>query len=155
MASKSFFFALVLSITTVSALAACSSPPPLISPLKSPMASPVIPPTPGAAESAVKGAVMHADGTTPFDRIEVFFAAVTRQNGEGIYVVNTASSPWTVTSTDGAFKSFPMPPGEYVIVVGDPVGKNAVITDKSGKPKVWQTVAGQVLDVGTLKVTIP
>lgn len=144
----------VLSCVCILALAACNSAPPTESPLRSPLPSPAAVQTPSADKAAVSGVVMRADGTTPFGAVEVFFAQVTRSNGNGVYVVDTASSPWAATAADGSFRTAPMPPGEYVIVIGDPIGKNVVVVDDTGKPKVWQMNAGQVLDVGTLSVDI-
>ncbi len=73
---------------------------------------------------------------------------------EGAFVVEGATSPSDITDENGFFAFTGLKPGEYVIVVGDLIGKNVIISEPSGKAKIWTTEGGKVLDVGTLEVDL-
>jgi hypothetical protein len=84
----------------------------------------------------------------------VWLAEVHRQGDQAIYVLNAVSSPGIYSDENGTFIFNNVDPHEYVIIIGDPEGQNQVVNDETGKPKVWNFTAGQIFDIGELKVTL-
>ncbi len=73
---------------------------------------------------------------------------------DGAFVLNGAESPNATIKDDSSFAFAAVPPGDYVIVVGDPMGVNAVVLAPDGKAKVVTLEAGRTLDVGNLEVEL-
>src|SRR3989337_20516 len=71
---------------------------------------------------------------------------------EGVFVLEGATSPGDITDEQGYFSIIDIEPGEYVIVVGEAIGNNEIITETSGKAKIFIAEKDTVLDVGTLEV---
>ena len=84
----------------------------------------------------------------------VWLAEVVRQGDQGVYVLDSASSPGIYTDENSVFVIANINPGEYVIVVGDPEGQYEIVTDSSGIAKVWNIPPDQIYDVGDLKVAL-
>lgn len=75
------------------------------------------------------------------------------QKTDGIFVLDTAHSPGTITRTDGLFTFINIEPADYVIIVGDVMGVHAIILESDGRVKIFRAEANQTLDVGTLEIT--
>jgi hypothetical protein len=110
-------------------------------------------PTPESGEAVVTGKVFSTTTNQPL-KTQVWLAEVHRQGDQAVYVLNAVSSPGIYSDETGVFVLENITPQEYVIVVGNPEGQNEVINDDAGKPKVWNVPAGQIYDVGELKVTL-
>jgi hypothetical protein len=108
---------------------------------------------PQSGKATVTGKVISTISNKPLATI-VWLAEVTRQGDQGAYVLNAASSPSIYANANGVFVLTNVAPREYVIIVGNPESQNEVIKDSSGKPKVWNIVADQVIDTGELRVAL-
>jgi hypothetical protein len=84
----------------------------------------------------------------------VRLAEVVRSGDEGAYVLDQAFSPGARTDNDGYFIFENIPAMEYVLIVGDVQHSFKVIENEDKKPRVWNALADQILDVGVLKVTL-
>lgn len=148
---------LIIVMTTILACSSAQATPvsdgtPLDSPLSSPFAKPVVTPAQGA--SAVTGVILSQENGQPLSGISVHLAEVFRQGNEAAYILNTATSPSTVTDRAGQFAISNIPPREYVIVIGDPSARYAILTEPDGRAKVWSTQPGKILDIGIHRVTL-
>lgn len=110
-------------------------------------------PQPAPGKSTVTGIVVSLSNQ-PVVQVPVWLAEVVRQSGEGIYILDSRSSPGAYTDEKGVFVIPDVSPGEYVIVVGDPEFRYEIITEASGKAKVWSIPPDQIFEVGELKVAI-
>ncbi len=112
-------------------------------------------PTPETGKSSLSGLLVDKAGL-PLGNITIRLAEVYRDNensSEGAYVLDTAFSPGTITDESGFFFFENIKPVEYVIVVGDIENNNyEIISQEDGRPKVWQAVEGQILNVGKLQI---
>lgn len=106
---------------------------------------------PESGKAIVTGKIISTISNKPLKTI-VWLAEVHRQGDQGVYVLNAVSSPGIYTDENGIFVLANIDPREYVIVVGNPEGQNEVITDSSGKPKIWNITADLIYDTGELKV---
>ncbi len=118
--------------------------------------SPVTTPAPDAA--VVYGRVVAADTKKPQALVgmpvrlaQVFWNA---DKSDGAFVLEGATSPSALIQEDGYFLFPNVVPADYVIVVGDPFGQNAIITEPNGKARVITLEAGKTLDLGKLEVTL-
>ncbi len=70
-------------------------------------------------------------------------------------VLNTASSPMNTTDVDGYFIIPQVPPGEFVVVVGDPYEKHEIIENPDTRmAQTYFVEAGRVTEIGELNVDI-
>lgn len=160
MIRKKFLPLCLLPALVMTALSACSSAQAtpasdsisLDSPLSSPLAKPVT--TPAQDVAAVTGVILSQENGQPLSGISVHLAQVFRQGNEAAYILNTATSPSTVTDRAGQFAISNIPPREYVIVIGDPSARYAILTEPDGRAKVWSTQPGKILDIGIHRVTL-
>jgi hypothetical protein len=74
---------------------------------------------------------------------------------DGNFVIDGANSPGAYTAQDGTFVIANLPPGEYMVVVGDLIGINEVIKTPEGPTKVFTAEAGKLTNLGTLEVNLP
>lgn len=112
-------------------------------------------PTPEIGKSNLRGYLVDGNGL-PLRNTTVRLAEVYREseNSEnGAYLLDTAFSPGTITDASGFFLFQNIEPGEYVLVVGDiENNKYEIISQQNGLPRVWLTIADQVMDIGIIKV---
>lgn len=73
---------------------------------------------------------------------------------DGAFVLEGATSPSALIAEDGSFILSNVPPADYVIVVGDPVGSNVIISEANGRARVITLEAGEVFNVGRLEVAL-
>mgnify|MGYP005855816641 CR=1 FL=1 len=110
------------------------------------------------AKSAVVGQIRTTAGgqRRPLSGTPVLLAQVhwNAQRTDGAFAFLGSGGPRAVTEPDGSFAVMDLPPGEYVILVGDPLGQNQIITSPSGKPQVFSAPAGQPLDIGQIDVNL-
>jgi hypothetical protein len=121
---------------------------------KTPLVQATAIPEPDAEKTTVTGKIFSTSLNKPYPKAPVWLAEVFRQGDEGAYIVDTTFSPSNFADDQGIFVIANTDPREYVIVVGDPQGAYEVVTDDAGKPRVWQTEAGKILDVGQLNINM-
>jgi len=102
----------------------------------------------------VTGKVISLSNNNPLSDTDVWLANVVRQEGQGIYFLDSVSSPGVKTNEDGIFIIENIDPGEYVIIIGDPEIQYEIISENSGKAKVWNVPVGEIYDVGEFYVKI-
>jgi hypothetical protein len=110
---------------------------------------------PSSETGVLRGRIISALTTEPLGTTVVIFAEVTRQNGEAVMVLNTATSPTTISDVDGYFILTSVPPGEYVMVVGDPYEVHDIIEDPATQmARFYFSEAGKVTEIGEISVDI-
>jgi hypothetical protein len=124
------------------------------SPLASPLIGVVTAVPPAAGKSTVTGVILSAASNVPLSEVSVYLAPVYRQDGNAAYILDTASSPSTLTNATGQFIAKDIAPGEYVVVIGDPSASYAILNEPSDEAKVWKVDANAVLDIGMHSVTL-
>ncbi|GEM_PF-772986 len=75
---------------------------------------------------------------------------------DGIFVVDGASSPSTITDEQGKFLFANIKPGQYVIVVGELTGINEIVAESndSNKAKIFTVESDKILDVKEIEVKL-
>ena len=121
---------------------------------KTPPSTIVPTPTLAAGTASVVGQVTSVQSGKPLANRPVWLAPITYQGDEGVYALDTAFSPGSKTDQDGKFRIVNVEPKDYVLVVGDPNSDYQIISEPSGKARVWKLQADQTLDVGVLNVTL-
>lgn len=111
---------------------------------------------PESGTGVIKGFAISKETTKPLTDTFVMLADVYREGDVGAYVLDAAHSPFATSDIESGFFLFSnVPPGEYVIVIGDPYGKQGVAPDESGeKVGTWLVEENKVLDVGELHVVL-
>ena len=110
--------------------------------------------TPTADKAIITGRLINATDGKPMSGILVRLAEVYRNDaGEGSYVLDQALSPGTESDENGYYVFENLTPGEFVLVLGDPLVKYLIISEpNSEKAKVWKVEPGKILDIGELSV---
>lgn len=140
------------ALVIITILSSCESPnPPTEEKSVLPSPTPLSTPEPGRA--TVIGRVVSLS-SRPVLQVPVWLAEVVRQGEEGVYVLDSRSSPGAYTDDKGFFVIPNVNPGEYVIIVGDPEGSYEIITEPSGRARVWNIPPDHIFDIGELKVTL-
>lgn len=143
-------------LVAVVALAACTRTPDTPQPTQE--ALPPIEVTVSADEGAVTGKVVSTagGGETPLGNTTVWLAYVewAEDGRNGAFYVDGAASPSTITRSDGSFVIQGLEARDYVIVVGDLYGRHFVPTNPDGSARIYVVNAGEVLDIGALKVDL-
>jgi hypothetical protein len=111
-------------------------------------------PTPKAGQATMVGRVMVRTTKEPIASVVVRLAQVYREGDDGAFALDDAFSPGGVTDPDGHFRIENVEATEYVIVVGDVRTQYEIIPDSSGKPRVWDLQADQILDAGDIVVDL-
>ena len=139
-----FSFALLLFILSACSLVNSQSTLTAVTP----------PAPPQAGKATVVGRVMSEKTGEPMADTLVRLAEVVRSGDEGAYVLDQAFSPGARTDKDGYFIFENIPAMEYVLIVGDVQRSYKVIENEDKKPRVYNALADQILDVGVLTVTL-
>lgn len=112
-------------------------------------------PEPAADSGIITGRIVSITDSHPLTQTAVMLAQITRDGDRGMYVLNTAASPSTLSDNNGNFVHVNIPPGEYVMVVGDPFFLHEVIKDPETLTALPYTVeAGRVTNVGEIKIDL-
>jgi hypothetical protein len=74
------------------------------------------------------------------------------ESGEGVYALDTSSNPYTLTDEDGYFLFEDIEPGEYILFIGDPMTKFAIVTDDNGEVRVWEILPNETNDLGVISI---
>jgi len=124
-------------------IAKSTSPIPSPSPVPSTISPLTIEPNMGG----VKGYLNIRKAEWKTERLIIFFCPFTPDtSGEnGVYILEPSIHPNT-TLEGGYFQTGEIPPGKYVLVVG-PMPETAVPLLENGQIKVFEVLAGQVLQI--------
>lgn len=95
---------------------------------------------------------MNTANGKPHKQVLVRLAEVYRQEDQGAYVLDNANSPGAYTDDNGFFVIPDISPGEYVLVIGDPMVSYTIVADKNGLAKVWSAEKDKISDLGTVQV---
>lgn len=116
-----------------------------------PMAS-AAPPSAGTA--TLVGQVVSNTNEAPIKETIVQLAQVYRDDDteQAAFALDLARAPGTFTDANGAFTIPNVPPGEYVVIVGDYYGVNDIIKEPNGDAKVYKAEADKVVNTGVLSV---
>jgi hypothetical protein len=164
---RTYILALVASLAWMLAACATAPEPAQVAPASTPAVAaatgvpvaatpgaPVEVAKPEAGKATVTGRVLSKQNGVPIAGTPVRLAEVTRQGAEAIYVLDGANSPGAETNAQGEFVMANIAAREYVLVVGDPIGKYYVVQDDATRARVWNAAADQVLDVGEQRVDL-
>lgn len=119
----------------------------------SPLDSPVL--TPDTSRGTVVGQVLDLAGQRPISNTIVSLGRVSRApDGSGVFTLEVGASPSSLTDTAGRFVIKDVPPGEYVLAVGDPVGIRvpSVAMKSPTEVKTFTVQPGVVTEVGVVRV---
>lgn len=89
----------------------------------------------------------------PIVNVPLQLAAVFRQDGEGVYVLDAAQSPFAQADVTGKFVFADVVPGEYFLIVGSVEAGGYIIVE--GEPNSGRSFfvnAGETTQVGDLSV---
>lgn len=111
-------------------------------------------PKPQAGQATIVGRVIVRTTKKPIASVVVRLAQVYREGDDGAFALDDAFSPGGVTDPEGHFRIENVEATEYVIVVGDVRTQYEIIPDSSGKPRVWDLQADQILDAGDIVVDL-
>lgn len=115
----------------------------------------VFPIEPDEDSGVVRGRIISVLTTQPLSNTVVALAQVTRQGDDGAFVLNTASSPMNISDVEGYFIIPNVPPGEFVMVVGDPYAANQIIENPDTQmAQTYFVEQGRVTEVGEIQVDI-
>lgn len=111
----------------------------------------ISPPTVGRV--TIYGEALSKSENAPLVGVSIWLAKIFEEQ-EDFFLLDTLNSPNTITDTDGFFLLENVLPGKYVVVVGDPEIYYEIITDESGKAKVWEFTSDELIDLGILRVSV-
>ncbi len=146
-------------------LAACAgttSPEPntvLPSPTAGTFDSPILPATstpplsPEAGSGGARGLLASYPPAWANQEVTVWFSPFYQgeQADEGIFVLDPAFHPSGKVEADGRFELDNIPEGRYVIVFG-PAAQDALAIREENRPKIFEILEGQILDVGEVRL---
>ena len=75
----------------------------------------------------------------------------TSKRTQCVWTLSNAFSPSTFTDENGFFVFNDVEPRDYVVIIGDMIGKNTKIADDSG-PFMWEAVADEITDIGEFHI---
>jgi hypothetical protein len=112
-------------------------------------------PTPSATLATVTGHVVSRDSHAPIINIPVVLAQVIRNEQQGAFVYDTATSPFALTDDNGRFIIADVEPAEFIVVVGNiEVNRYEIVTDPSGQTLLIDLAPAQLLDLTDLEVQL-
>ena len=108
-------------------------------------------------QGAMVGQIISTTDNQPLTNTVVRLAKVLwdDKSSEGTFVLSGASSPGDITDELGVFVIDELDPADYVIVVGDVIGYNEIISESDGSAKIYTIVAGEALEIESLRVNLP
>lgn len=106
--------------------------------------------SPQPEKTTVTGIVLSERTDMPIMNVPISLAEVFREGESAAYVLNGAQSPLAYTDKNGLFAFNNIPPGEYVVVIGNvEINDYIILTEPSGQAKVWTATAGNILNLET------
>lgn len=153
-----FRLAIIVLILLSLVLSACQSATPTTSPIEAISSeTQSVTQTEPALEAdmgGMTGKVVSSITNLPLGETGIRLAEVVRQEGQAAFVLDTAFSPGAFTDAEGNFTLMNIPAMEYVIVVGniEIYQGYEILQDATGQARTYTVAAGEILDVGELKV---
>ena len=131
------------------AAAACAAKPAAL-----PSQAQPAPPTPMPGKGSITGVVVNARETWPDINVLYIFAAPFSgdANGKGIYFLDPSIHPQAALETGGGFQLANLTPQRYVLVVGPRADTSLPLLDDQGKTRIIEVKAGELLQLGQVKV---
>ena len=102
-------------------------------------------------QGGIVGRVVVDQADTPNPGIPVHLAEVFRNNGEAAYIIDASNSPSSITDEIGQFSFSLIPTGEYVIIIGDLLDKQQIVTNDKEKAQDWIIQPDQITDAGLIQ----
>jgi hypothetical protein len=78
-------------------------------------------------------------------------ATVEDKRAECVWTLSNAFSPSTFTDENGFFTFNDVEPRDYVVIIGDMLGKNTKLADEDG-PFMWEATADEIVDIGEHRI---
>lgn len=105
---------------------------------------------PQPERTTITGVVLSERTDLPIMNVPVSLAEVFREGESAAYVLDGAQSPLAYTDKTGVFAFNNIPPGEYVVVIGNvEINDYIILTEPSGQAKVWTATPGNILNLET------
>jgi hypothetical protein len=110
--------------------------------------------TPGPGKGSISGIVSNASEIWPEMNVIYIFAAPFSgdASGKGIYFLDPSVHPQAVLESGGGFQLANLTPQRYVLVVGPQADLSRPLLDEQGKTRVVEVKAGEILQLGQVKV---
>ena len=149
----------IIMVILLFGLAACQTAN-TVTPVAVPTATVPAIPTPGTpmpGKATVTGRAFHLDTGAPFDNMVIRLAPVIHLDAnpsDDTFVLDNSGSPAAISNSQGYFVLANVDPKAYVVIVGDVDTQYAVATEQPDKAKVWTLTAGQITDVGEIRVVL-
>ncbi|MEM2890199.1 MAG: hypothetical protein QW358_02490 [Candidatus Hadarchaeum sp.] len=146
----------LLSLTIIVFIASCANVPTQVNKTETTaVESTSITLTPSLG--ALIGQVKSAATGEPIANITVRLATVhwNENKTDGAFVLEGGTSPGDITSENGVFEIINLKPADYVIVVGDVIGRHEIISNPDGSAKIFTIEEDMVLEIEPLIVNLP
>ncbi len=102
----------------------------------------------------MRGRIQDAQGSA-LANWSVRLAPIYGSGNQQAYVLDEAGGIGGVTNDNGEFAITNIPPGRYVILLIIEEGLSVAILDSNGIEKVFEITADKLIDIGTVRITIP
>jgi hypothetical protein len=110
-------------------------------------------PNPVGDLGVLVGYVFSSATGKPIVNVPLQLAEVFRQNGEGVYVLDAAQSPFALADVTGKFVFSDVMPGEYFLVVGSvEAGGYRIVEGEPNVGRPFFVTAGETTEIGNLSV---
>lgn len=108
---------------------------------------------PEAGKGAITGRALFLDINEPASNIPVQLAEIIRQNGQEVFILDIAQSPYTETNSAGYFAFENVEPGDYAVSVGNvEANQYAVWADSNDVAIIITVEDGLVKEIGEVTV---
>jgi|YNPBryunderm2012_1023409.scaffolds.fasta_scaffold08739_2 hypothetical protein len=109
---------------------------------------------PALGRGMVVGRVFDLSGTTPVSLTPVYLGRVYRSESSGLFALDIANAPQSVTQADGSFVITNVEPAEYVLAVGSAssIKTPSVLAEPNGNVKVFIVTHDAVTNLGDVRV---
>ncbi len=109
---------------------------------------------PAAGRGMVVGRVFNLAGTLPISLTPVYLGRVYRSGGGGMFALDVANAPQSVTQADGSFVIADVEPAEYILAVGNAssIKTPSVLSEPNGDVRAFRVEADVVTNLGDARV---
>lgn len=145
----------LLLISLLVFLTACSSNP-FNQQSKNPIEAIKASVTPIPGQGAMVGQVLTQSTGEPLTDTVVRLARVfwNEEKSGGAFVLEGATSPSAITTSEGTFAFTNVPPADYVLVVGEVMGYNVIIQESDGSARIYSIQPDDILEIEPLSVEL-
>jgi hypothetical protein len=109
---------------------------------------------PAAGRGMVVGRVFNLAGTLPISLTPVYLGRVYRSGSGGLFALDVANAPQSLTQADGSFVIADVEPAEYVLAVGSAssIKTPSVLAEPNGDVKAFTVTQDVVTNLGDVRV---